>query len=483
MPLFGFFIRFLNLIFIFFCCSCATIRGTSQKLKVASNPPGAQVYFKDKWVGETPSFIEIDRAKEGVLRFRLADGKEIVQPLTSSYGWGESFFANFIWAFWGAPAGWFIDLGTGAAWEYRRSLLVQFDKTGPSSPRLLKKGIQKPRIIAIAPPQFNKEHVSDEVGIQLEGVLQEKYPRDRVMSFENTLTRFHSYSYNYSDLVKEDYRDRLYFELEVSHLLETQIEMKEDDYVVQAKLVDIYTDQIVESFSYTIPAQNLKSVQNRTFWKKLASITSIIPNTFYLDYTSASLSVHDPGGTTYVPESETKGPATRLLTSFALRNNRSPKFNQLKGVFRLIPDFGFSFERYHFDREIGVNPLADKSFSWFMFTGGFGAEFGLESSAGYFYFDLIPSLAFSRITGASISTTQVSPEGILEVGYSTFLSNRLNLRVFFRQITGSINQWNSTLSQAAGETVELNSVIQSIYGIAIGFYFPESKTLLKKAFN
>lgn len=57
---------------------CATaINGTTQRVAVASNPPGAQVYLRDAPVGVTPAFVDVPR-RDPDLQLRLE--KEGYEP-------------------------------------------------------------------------------------------------------------------------------------------------------------------------------------------------------------------------------------------------------------------------------------------------------------------------------------------------------------------------------------------------------------------
>ena len=78
---------------------CATaINGRTQRVAVASNPPGAQVYLHDAPVGVTPTFVDVPR-RDRDLQLRLE--KEGYEPTAfplersrSGWSWGNVLFAG-----------------------------------------------------------------------------------------------------------------------------------------------------------------------------------------------------------------------------------------------------------------------------------------------------------------------------------------------------------------------------------------------------
>src|SRR5690348_1155090 len=71
--------------------SCATIRGTHQRIKVKSHPPGAKVLYQGSEIGTTPGFMDIPRGRSGQISLLFPNGKTLEQPLNSSYRWGDTF--------------------------------------------------------------------------------------------------------------------------------------------------------------------------------------------------------------------------------------------------------------------------------------------------------------------------------------------------------------------------------------------------------
>ena len=119
--------------------ACATaINGTTQRVAVASDPPGAQVYVNDAPVGVTPAFVDVPR-RDRDLELRLdKDGYEparlALEREFSGWSWGNVLFAGVpindygvgqwvvAMAFYGA-LGWLEDARSGGA--YKRADLVR----------------------------------------------------------------------------------------------------------------------------------------------------------------------------------------------------------------------------------------------------------------------------------------------------------------------------------------------------------------------
>lgn len=462
---------------------CATLRGTDQRIKVVTNPPDAEVYYKGSKLGSTPGFFEVPRAREATLTLKFPAGQEIHHSLKGKYRWSDSFTAGFIWGFIGAPVSWVIDLATHSAWEYEKiPTLDQTDQTYLGSADLLPSNRKKS--IAIAPPQADFEITSDELGMHVQGITQDKFPDAFVADYLQTYPTFSNYLYKHTDPVVDLYRERLYFELGTTHIVETKTKKLSEGIQLSSELKNIYTDQVVEHFENFIPEKDLKTLKGGVL-ATLMSMVSIIPNTVFFDFTQSSLYFlfNTPAsGTNFIPRSEKTDSPWSILTSIAFRNSRSPKLTEFRGVFRFITDLNFYYDRFHFDTPSPPNPLDGEKFTWLSLSIGFGPEVGIDTPMGYFYLDIVPSLAGSWISSSKNSDGRITLELDGEVGFSTFLSQRITLRLFAREISGSANQWNSILTGAAGQPMSIQSAFHGIFGLAIGYYFPESKNWVKKSF-
>jgi len=466
----------LSLFSAFLFSSCATLRGEKQRMTWVTHPRGAKVYFEGSEIGQTPAFLEIPRRRASSVSLVFPEGQKVDQPLVGSYRWVDSFLFNFVWAGIGAPIGWAIDYLTGAAWEYEPIPPIQTAFLDP-------KETPARRLISVAPPLASPEVLSDELGMKLvERMKGRAKAGDQVRDFHETQGVFSSYSYDSSHPVNKLYQDRLYFELGSSHILETQAERQDGGILLHARLVDAFTREETDRFSETVPYSELKNGKTN-FWTVLSSLSSIVPNTIFFDYSRAVLYFpSDFNALIYSPVTENKQTGLEYLASFSIRNTRSPRLNLWNGVFRFIPDANLYNSGFHFDRPAGSNSLSNASFRWISLSAGVGAEAGLESPLGYFYLDLVPSLAMNWVVGPTETSSLVSLEWVGELGYSVFLSDRIAFRFFWRGTTGSASQWGQILSQASGDSIKPAWVFQGMYGLAVGFYFPESKSIARKTF-
>ncbi len=113
---------------------CATfMNGSTQRVAVASEPPGARVFVGDEPAGVTPTFVELER-DEGdlVLRFEKDCHRRTVLEVprrTSTWVYGNLVplgvpFNEVTWAAWfGANLFWggiraLVDRGLGSAWAF-----------------------------------------------------------------------------------------------------------------------------------------------------------------------------------------------------------------------------------------------------------------------------------------------------------------------------------------------------------------------------
>ena len=133
---------------------CATmINGSTQRVAVASDPPGAQVFLGDQPVGVTPTYLEVNRRdRDLALRFEKDCYQETVLPVprrTSRWVVGNLLPAGVpvneytlgpwlgAMAFWAAVGG-FIDWRSGGAFTFpdlvRATLAPMSDVVGGTDP-------------------------------------------------------------------------------------------------------------------------------------------------------------------------------------------------------------------------------------------------------------------------------------------------------------------------------------------------------------
>ena len=147
---------------------CASmINGRTQRVAVASDPPGAQVFIRDQPVGVTPTYVEFDR-RDGdlALRFEKDCYQDAVLPVPrriSNWVAGSVLFAGIpvneytlgpwlgAMGFWAAVGG-FIDWRTGGAFTFPDLVRATLDRV-PDLPGAMDPGGSGPPVdCAPAPP-------------------------------------------------------------------------------------------------------------------------------------------------------------------------------------------------------------------------------------------------------------------------------------------------------------------------------------------
>lgn len=334
------------------------------------------------------------------------------------------------------------------------------------------------RRIAIAPPQGTYELLSDKLGTHLEEILQQKYPDHLILPFKETYPWFDSFSYDYSKTIWEPYRPKLYQELQSHYLLETQVQKEGEKIHIKSQLIETRTRLTTDSFSQTLDYSKHEELQDGAVPRTFSYLLNIVPNTFFIDFTGSDLSFQANPALSQ-PQSNLSFNALSLLTSFALRKSRNPKLNGFGPFFRIIPDANSYFDRFSFNNS---PQLKNQEFTWISVSAGVGVEIGLDTPWGYLYYQGVPSVAQNWISSSKHSVSKTSLEMNWELGYQFFITERMTIRIFNRFITGPSSTWETLLSQASGESFQLNKTSLGILGLALGYYFPEGRTRIKEYF-
>jgi hypothetical protein len=97
---------------------CATLfAGGPDRVPVATNPPGAFVYLNGRFVGQSPTVVEMDREHPGQIQIYLPGFRPLVMSRHKSLNlW---FIANILWAAAIVPV--IVDIATGNYQEYEGS--------------------------------------------------------------------------------------------------------------------------------------------------------------------------------------------------------------------------------------------------------------------------------------------------------------------------------------------------------------------------
>jgi hypothetical protein len=72
----------------------------------------------------------------------------------------------------------------------------------------------------------------------------------------------------------------------------------------------------------------------------------------------------------------------------------------------------------------------------------------------------------------TVSSSDVALHLATEVGYSRFLSDRINIRLFVKTVSEDKTPWQRTITQIVGHSVSISDVNYTTYGVSFGYYFP-----------
>lgn len=474
----------LFLIFLLFLSGCASLRGTSQRLKLYSTPSEVDVLENDRFIGKTPGFLQVPRRKNINLTFSRLGYETFNVNLKGSYRWGDSFLANLVWLV-GAPVAWGIDLLTGAAFEYEKVPEVSLlgEQKGKSE--------KMPRLIAVAPPQIDYELLSDEIGSKLPKELSRQFPDDRFLPYDESLGKFNSYSYTNVDAISPDYSDDLFYELKASHVLESTVRKENQDYVVSSKLKNVYSEKIEKETETRIPSAQLKKSQSGQGIQKILSLISLAPNTLTFDFATPDIDIQArpaDGGPSYYARANRDNPFINIATGIGFRKVKNPLLmKNFVPTFSFVPDFSLRYQRFFFERNEGRNDLINLGYNKYSLNLGLGPEMGLESPVGYFYLHWIPSFGPSYLTwqqnGENLDSFRFLPSNRTELGYMFFVAKSVVVRLYTKTTSGSGSQWDGVLTRSAGGDIQVSDTFEKVAGISVGYYFSTSRLTVKNWFR
>ena len=406
----------------------------------------------------------------------------ITREMKTTYRWGDSFFSDFIWLFYGAPLAWTIDFLTGTVWDYDKIDLITFPGKKEIEP------LKPPALIAIAPPQNEYELLSNEAGERLLGISQRRFGSSKILDFDQTHNLFVQYGYSNDSKTPSSGKDDLYEELGASHILESEVTKDRDKVIIKSKLTDVFTEKEVEAYTDTLSASQF-DYANPSPWNRWVNfLLGLVPNTVSFDLSSPAATLYTSDNYTLSGSAETTSSAISILSNIGFKSLDSSKMRKgIKGVFKFIPVITAAYQRYNFTAQSGTNFTSNYNFDWVSVLAGAGPEAGLDTSIGYFYFELAPVLSLDWVAASANGGQDTSARGsslslYLEAGYQIFVSSRVNLRLFTRFESVPTDPWSHVLTQIRGQSTNVDSINQTAAGFSFGYYFPEDRIILKRAF-
>jgi hypothetical protein len=457
-----------------FGCTSMQAGNYSQIIRVTTDQPGAVIRHKGKILGITPALIEVRRSRKPVLvvGYPNQDAVQVVVP--TRYRWAGSLLANLVFSSL-APVGWMTDFLTGTAWDLKE---VTKAKVPGSAPR----EVNDKLIIAVAPVIAEDRALSDELGRHLEKSLRQnaKYRNYKVLSYDDSLNHFEDFEFNFENPLPQKPPLELFVDLNNTHVAVAESEVKGDDYTLNYKLVDVRTDQVEKAPPYRVGASELSSLKAPWSVQFKYWLADLIPNTVTADAandrTAVYLADRDPLYGDVKPSKGWLGDVSRFLGNFSVTNLLPPRsYPVIDFHFRFTPLLTFAYHDIHIDDPAAYLDKTDFHLSRLSY--GLGPEIAIESALGVFYVDLIPGAAYSWLAWSSPvdggNASRVDLALSVGLGYYRYFTNRIAVRVFFRQTTENSKLWNEGLDSSQGFDVPVESVSQLVGGFSLCYYFPD----------
>lgn len=455
-------------------CSSMQFSNYDDVIKVTTEKPGAEIYYKGKVVGVTPALIKVRRSRVPEIGLAYPGQEKLYYDVPTRYRWTESFLPNlllFSLALVTIP----IDLLTGTAWDLED--MSNIDLPG-SPPRLL---LDQAKYIALAPPTAKTQYLSDQGGRLLFEKLK-GHPWWMVQDYSDGAGVFEDHMYVYDSPLEGDDRNHLFAELGATHVVESKISQN-DPATIDYTLKSVTSNDVLERGSFAMPS---KSEQKGNPWHWF--FASLIPNTVSIDSSKPSIEL-----ALYGEESKFRsksrplagwlGEMSKVLGTIGLTTLNPPQArNRVKFGFRPISTFSLSVNRYVFDTT--KFDFRDTEFETTKILGGLGGEFYFQSVVGTIYFDAYGFTGYSEIAWNSPVSNGSLGRGLSGVGtglgWYWYFTNRLAIRLFAKYVTEDKRNWSWAIDQSQGADLQFNDVSYFESGGSVMWYFPEIGRTLRK---
>lgn len=477
----------LGLFVFYLClCSCATITSNYQRIKVVSEPDGAEIIHEGKSIGFTPQYVQVKRRHHSELQLRFQNGETISYDMPTKYRWADSGASNLVWGLWTAgllPVSYGVDFASQAAWEYKPLNTLQ----GSPQSKPVK---TRSKVIAIAPPQSKYEVLSDELGERIERIVKERFPNDSVLSYRATAGIFERFDYSYKQVSPDKYRDDLYDELQADYVIESVSDNGGEIVLLTIDVNDVFREGTIMQLRRRLPVSELAFEKRGVFSKFFGSMSTLVPNTAGLDFSNSRPAVRVDSGDINKPflsEKLADEGALQYLSSISLRSIRGNTYvNRFSFVFDWSTVVSVSYQNIKFQSETEPNPLKNYTYSWWNTQAGIGPQVGLSSPIGYYYLEVVPVLNSSfvswRRAGNDYQVNSVFAGFRVEIGYSFFIGRSLNVRFASSTNSADERQWTSVVERSTGQRREVIGPNVISTGITIGYFFPEGRAVVRSLF-
>jgi hypothetical protein len=452
-------------------CGSLTVRDRNQFVLIQSSPPGADIFYQGKKVGVTPAFVEIRRSKNASVQ--LIDGHSVVNvPIETTYRWDGSFWPNFVFLYF-APAGWFVDYGTGSSWNFADPTIPRLQYLTPH-PRTHMLG-------AIAPPQAASIELSDEGALLWEQHLKTRYPNLEIIPYQAKLDEFTSHGYDFDSNPGARTEHELFGRLSVDEVFESESRETETGIELRGHFRNVFTGaKGPEEIVHAAP-----SPENMTFLEKFNSFVHLVPNTVGLEYNFQSETQLSQNNTTYHSQS-THGSdfisqAAPYLSAIALTRQTPPR-REAAGKFRFefVPAVRASYRQMTFP---AFTPIAQNEFTYLTIGAGIGPEGGWQWGPNYIYANLIPIFGWHRLAWRTEEGLSIYDVGAItlrsEIGYLYFLTDNFSFRFFGKNTSTPSSIWNRAVQDIAPGSPDVTAGTDFSAGFTFGFTWEPKREIHK----
>jgi hypothetical protein len=461
-------------------CGCTSlgIYDYHQMTGVTSGQDHVTVLQNGHKVGKTPLFLPLRRGRDPQLAFQYPSGDVVAIQPVEHYRWGASFGGNFFLTIY-APIGWAIDLATGTAYNFDN-----INRPDPSRPPKPGELVAENGPWVIAPPQASSEAVSRDIARDLERRLRRHYRRAHVLPVESFEQPFWQNHWRFDNEPGENDENELLAQMHVSYFVRSSVTTGPEQDHVTWQLLDAFTKEPVLHGEYDVDDDVVQSTRQRSWLERWNETFHLIPDLAAVDFGNSEtrLQVDQAGPSTAHEDASPNflGAAIRYIGALSL--GVATPANTRGGW---VVDFSFNplLQFLSLNENFPDQPdISSLRFERSRASVGYGPRLGLNTMFGFFYGALIPQAGYNSLRAIgpeqSASAEKLALNLTGEIGWSRFLSSRLNLKLFVRSTTEDSDLWRQVIEHALGYGVNVSTVDYVTYGLSLGYYLPETKTWL-----
>ena len=438
----------------------------TEAILVQSQPPGAKVYNRGKFIGTTPGYLRVRRGRKPELTFRYGN-ESVTQKLVSKYRWADSFFSNFLFLT-VAPVGWIVDLTTGTAWKMEDPVPPHFE--GQPLP------YSEENKVAIAPPDAGDQEIADAVGPLLRMRLDKALPQFSVINYDESLKFFRYYDTEVGLPESKENRYALFAGLQNQYVLVSKVEPHGAGLEVSAHLKNVFNGENIKDYKWEIAATEDDLKEDLSFYTRFSKYFHILPNTLMASLTSyqTTVRINDMDvGARETPPNSVGAKILHLIGALSFESHEKPRPElRSRWVFSFVPDFNLSLRSFYFPYTM----FSDVRFERWYASGGYGPELGWRNSFGYLFVNFVPSVAWEQLGYSSPaqrgSASDVNVVGTVQLGFTHFFSDHLVGKIFVKSLSENTKVYDRAISQLTGMNAQFQSASSTFAGISLGYYFP-----------